>query len=228
MTTPTLSRLLVIAALGALAAGCQFRKPVPPPTPQEQADNLARSVAMASGAAVTSRVTSASFNFVVREGDKVLVNRSHLWDVRAKTDTVSSGGEKPVVVDTSKPAPEDAAGMAAFKAWTNDTYWLAAPFKLFDGGVTREYRGRQEVAGKEYEVLRLAFKDVGMTPGDRYDMYIDPFTSLVAFWDYMPNADTTMRATWEEYKHPAGLKVSTLHHMGNKTITIENLSVTTE
>jgi hypothetical protein len=224
LTPPTLA----VLAVSLLTAGCQFRKPVPAPTAQEQADNLARSVGMASGTQLASRVTSVAFDFVVRENGQIKVKRSHLWDVRANTDTVSTGAGKPVVVETSKPVPDDAAGKAAFKAWTNDTYWFAAPFKLFDPGVTREYLGRRDVAGKEYEALALSFKGVGMTPGDRYVMYIDPYTSLPAFWDYMPDANTTKRATWEGYQHPAGLKVSTKHQMGALTITIENLSVTTE
>jgi hypothetical protein len=84
------------------------------------------------------------------------------------------------------------------------------------------------VAGKSFEVLGLSFKGVGMTPSDQYNMYVDPYTSLLSYWDYMPNADTKMLATWEQYRHVDGLKLATYHQMGTKTITIENLSVASE
>jgi hypothetical protein len=224
MKTPILP--LAVLAVSLTTAGCQFRKPVPPPTAQEQADQLARSVAMASGAGVAPRVTSVAFDYVVRENGQVKVKRSHLWDVRANTDTVASGSAKAVIVPTTRPvAEDDDAGKAAFKSWNEDTYWLTGPLRLFEPGVAREYLGKREVAGKEYEALGLSFNN-GLH--DRVVMYVDPYTSLPAFSDYLPDENTTRRATWEGYKHPAGLKLSTTHRMGNQTISIENLSVTTE
>ena len=82
--------------------------------------------------------------------------------------------------------------------------------------------------GKTYETLQLSFQSVGLTPGDRYNLYVDPFTSLVAFWDYMPDPDKTVQASWEQYRHIQGLKLATFHKMGDKTITIEDLRVVTE
>ena len=198
-----------------------------PLTNAEQADQLAHGVMLASGANAWPNARSVAFDFVVYDGKDLKVRRHHLWNIKEGTDTVSSG-DKTLKVDLVKPNMDDAEQTDAFKAWTNDSYWLLAPLKLFDGGVTRKYLGRREVAGKNYEVLGLSFKGVGMTPGDQYNMYIDPYTSLVSYWDYMPNADTTMQATWEKYRHVDGLKLATFHQMGTKTITIENLSVASE
>jgi hypothetical protein len=209
-----------------MTGGCHIVTDTPP-TSAEQADNLARAVMAASGANTWSRVSTVGFTFVVRDGGDVKVSRNHLWNVKAGTDTVSVG-DKSTTVEIDKPNMGDPVQVEAFKAWTNDSYWLLAPLKLFDMGVTREYFGRQEVMGKSYEVLRLSFKGVGMTPGDRYNLYIDPYTSLVAWWDYMPTEDKTMRASWEQYRHMSGLKLATFHQMGSKTITMEKLSVASE
>jgi hypothetical protein len=213
--------LLVMAGGGCHAVNGK------PLTNAEQADQLAQGVMLASGANTWKDVRSVAFDFVVHDGKDLKLRRHHLWNVKEGTDTVSVG-EKTVTVDLMKPNMDDAEQTDAFKAWTNDSYWLLAPLKLFDGGVTRQYLGRREVAGKSFEVLGLSFKGVGMTPSDQYNMYVDPYTSLLSYWDYMPNADTKMLATWEQYRHVDGLKLATYHQMGTKTITIENLSVASE
>jgi len=220
--------LLPLASLTILmtAGGC-YTVQNKPMTDSERADQLARGVVLASGGPAWPRVTSVSFTFAVRDGGDLKVSRTHLWDVKANTDTISSG-DKTTTIDLAKKDMADPGQADAFKAWTNDSYWLLAPLKLFDGGVMRKYGGRQEVNGKTYEVLQLAFQGVGMTPGDQYNMYVDPLTSLVAYWDYMPNEEMKMRATWEQYRHLAYLKLATFHQMGTKTITIENLKVASE
>ncbi|HEY7116487.1 MAG TPA: DUF6503 family protein [Tepidisphaeraceae bacterium] len=217
---------LVMGLMLAMAGGC-YMVNGEAPTNQQKADRLANGVELASGAAAWPSVQSIGFTFVVRDGDVVKVSRNHLWNMKAGTDTVSAG-DKVTTIDLKNVDMNDPAQADAFKAWTNDSYWLLMPLKLFDGGVKREYMGRREVQGKEYEVLHLSFDNVGMTPGDQYNLYVDPLTSLVTYWDYMPNPDTTMLATWEQYRHDQGLVLSTYHKMGAKVITIENLSVASE
>jgi hypothetical protein len=224
---PRLTTLTLLTLLTFLT-GC-YTVNNTPLTDQQRADQLANGVALASGAAVLPRVKTIAFTLVVREGDDVKVSRSHYWNVKAGTDTVTVGDKSMTINTNGKPNETDDPDQAAmFKAWTNDAYWLTAPLKLFDPGVTRQYLGRRDVNGKTYEVLHLSFGNVGLTPEDHYNLYIDPYTSLIAYWDYMPNPDTTWLATWEQYRHPAGLTLSTYHKMGNKVITMENISVATE
>lgn len=73
----------------------------------------------------------------------------------------------------------------AYEAWINDTYWLLMPYKLLDPGTHLSYGGNEEFAGRECEVLHLAFGGVGLTPGDRYTVYVDAKTGLVAGWAYV-------------------------------------------
>jgi hypothetical protein len=220
---PLLTMTLLLATA---AAGCH-RVTGEPATNAQRADRLANGVALASGAAALPRVHTIAFTYAVREGDTVRLARTHVWDLKAGTDTVSIGDQSTTIdlknVDQNDPAQAD-----AFKAWTNDTYWLAAPLKLFNPGVTREYVGRRELAGKTYEVLGVSLPGDGGAPADRYNLYVDPYTSLVAYWDHMPNADTTELASWEQYRHPQNLVLATRHKTGSQTIDIENLAVSAD
>ncbi|MDY7095641.1 MAG: hypothetical protein SX243_21920 [Acidobacteriota bacterium] len=73
----------------------------------------------------------------------------------------------------------------AYSAWINDTYWLLMPYKLQDPGVHLTYEGVQDFQGKPHETLLMSFEGVGLTPGDRYWVYVDPQTHLVAGWSYI-------------------------------------------
>ena len=48
-----------------------------------------------------------------------------------------------------------------------------------DGGVKLAHGGTQDVDGQKYEVLNISFDSVGLTPGDKYTIYIDPKEKLV-------------------------------------------------
>jgi len=82
--------------------------------------------------------------------------------------------------------------------WINDSYWLVMPFKLKDTGVTLSYLGQDTtLKGNEAHVLQLEFKDVGVTPQNKYNVYVDPETDLVAQWAYFKSADQdTATAVW--------------------------------
>ena len=85
----------------------------------------------------------------------------------------------------------------AYAAWINDTYWLLAPYKLRDPGVNLSYAGTETVDGTEYERLHLTFEGVGLTPGDRYWMYVDPETGLVDRWAYVLESQEPPPTAWE-------------------------------
>lgn len=72
-----------------------------------------------------------------------------------------------------------------YGAWVNDTYWLVMPYKLRDPGVTLTYEGVREIEGEPRETLGLGFAGVGLTPGDRYWVYVDPDSGLVTHWAYL-------------------------------------------
>ena len=89
--------------------------------------------------------------------------------------------------------------------WINDSYWLVMPFKLKDSGVTLTYVGEEEVEGKMNDVLELRFKNVGKTPQNKYQVFVDKSTNLVSQWAFFPKADDAeprFKTPWTDYvKH---------------------------
>lgn len=191
------------------------------------AGQLADAVWKASGGENWASVKAIDFTFAVEKGGKTLVSAEHHWDVAAQTDHVKWKG-KDVTVNLANPAVDEEA-KAAYARWVNDSYWLLAPLKLKDRGITVSEEGRKTIDGAEREVLRLSFGQVGLTPNDQYRLYIDPATKLLASWDYMPEPGKAMHGTWENYQKLGGLTLSTAHKMdGGVEIKILNLKVTTE
>jgi len=98
------------------------------------------------------------------------------------------------------------------EAWINDSYWLVMPYKLKDSGVTLKYLGEDTTqAGQQAEVLQLTFEKVGVTPENRYKVYIDKGTHLVSQWAYFKNANDTAPAfvmPWQDYQTYGNLKLS--------------------
>ncbi|MBD2714051.1 hypothetical protein KBK19_03275 [Microvirga sp. STR05] len=91
-----------------------------------------------------------------------------------------------------------------YPIWVNNSWWLLMPFKLKDSGVTLTYQG----AGKfmdstAAEVLNMSFRNVGVTPDNRYQLFVNPKTSLVEEWAYYKEANDSLpafRRRWSDYR----------------------------
>jgi hypothetical protein len=76
-----------------------------------------------------------------------------------------------------------------YEAWVNDSYWVFMPYKLKDSGVTLKYMGEGQMADSSAaEILQLTFAGVGVTPENKYLVYVDKKTRLVGQWDYFEKA----------------------------------------
>lgn len=88
--------------------------------------------------------------------------------------------------------------------WINDSYWLVMPFKLKDSGVTLKYLGkRQNALNVESDVLELTFKAVGVTPDNKYHIYVNPSSKLVVQWDFFKkysDEKPSMSTPWADYR----------------------------
>lgn len=91
-----------------------------------------------------------------------------------------------------------------FAWWTNDSYWVFMPYKLKDKGVRLTYEGERAMQnGRMADVLGLTFANVGLTPQNRYDVYVDKETHLVCQWSYYSKAsDPEPRFTmpWRDWR----------------------------
>ena len=198
-----------------------------PPSGDDAAMKLAKDVVHASGGDDWSKVKRIQFTFnVIDKEGKPAMAAKHDWNLRAGTDTVTWKDKTVTVNLMDKNDAGDAK--AAYQRWTNDTYWLLMPLKLLDGGVKLTSGGSQEVDGQKYEVLNLSFADVGLTPGDKYNLYIDPQEKLIRRWDYMPSAEKKTSGTWDGYEQFGPLKLATKHQFGERQINMTDVKVEAE
>ena len=96
--------------------------------------------------------------------------------------------------------------------WINNSYWLLMPFKLKDSGVTLTYKGEgKTMDGAAADILQMTFKNVGVTPQNRYEVLVNRATGLVDEWAYFAKADDPQpgfRRRWNEYQKYNGLMLA--------------------
>ncbi|NVO86394.1 hypothetical protein [Hymenobacter terrestris] len=100
-----------------------------------------------------------------------------------------------------------------YPIWVNNSWWLLMPYKLKDSGVTLTYKGPgQLMSGQPAEVLNMTFKNVGVTPDNKYEVLIDPQTKLVEEWAYFPkatDAQPAFRRRWTGYQQYGPILLAT-------------------
>ena len=96
--------------------------------------------------------------------------------------------------------------------WINDSYWLVMPYKLKDSGVSLYYLGNDTTeVGKESFVLQLAFENVGDTPNNIYNVWVDEETNLITQWAFFAASEQpepSFITPWEGYKKYGNIMLS--------------------
>lgn len=198
------SLLIAVISLAPQAALAQA------PTADSVLDHLAQAL---GGKQAWDNTHYLRFTFVGR--------RTHWWDKwtgRHRLEGQTKEGQHYVVLenvntkegsawlDGKKLEGDKAQEMVknAYGAWVNDTYWLIEPYKLRDPGVNLSYAGEEKVDGKTYDKLAVSFGQVGLTPGDRYWVYVNRDTGLVDRWEYilqdMPKEGPPTAWRWEGWQ----------------------------
>ncbi|MGY5353704.1 hypothetical protein [Wenyingzhuangia sp. IMCC45467] len=98
------------------------------------------------------------------------------------------------------------------KWWINDSYWLTMPWKLLDPGVHLKHIGTDKLPdGHTTDVLQMTFENVGVTPENKYLIYVDQQEHLVKQWAYFPKFDDkTPKFTmaWNNYQKTGNVLLS--------------------
>jgi hypothetical protein len=158
------------------------------------------------GAAGWEKARYFEFDFVAVRSGREVTRRAHRWD-RFKGDyrlQYLAGADTIVAVfNVNNPktgavrvngrdidgAREDSLLTAAYARHINDSYWLLMPFKWRDQGVTLTSQGRQtDAEGRAWDVIKLTFAAVGLTPQNEYLAFINPQTGLMERWHHFPRA----------------------------------------
>lgn len=96
--------------------------------------------------------------------------------------------------------------------WINDSYWLVMPFKLKDSGVTLKYlRTDTTLIGTTADVLQLTFEEVGVTPQNKYEVWVDKSDHLVKQWAYFREASQDSASSiwpFDNYKNYGNILLS--------------------
>lgn len=97
----------------------------------------------------------------------------------------------------------------AVKYFNNDSFWLVAPYKIFDSGAQR----RIVITEDNKEALLVTYTSGGTTPGDSYLWHLDEIGMPKSFqmWvDILPIDG--LEATWENWTTTeSGAKIPTFH-----------------
>jgi hypothetical protein len=100
-----------------------------------------------------------------------------------------------------------------YARWVNNSYWLIMPYKMLDPGVNLRYMGEDTTkSGQMAEVVEMTFGDVGLTPENKYMVYIDEKTGLVSQWSWWPQRDAqepNFTRPWTDWKDYNGIMMST-------------------
>lgn len=183
---------------------------------------LSGAIALASPSAVDpcgadhlDQIGVIEFSFNVEKEGVLRSTRRWRWDVATGQVTLTKGED---VVTFARGAPADEAQTRADSAFVNDLFWFHVPLQIAWAGpdLTLEDRGTapSPIGGAESRVvtLKYASEGGGYTPGDHYDLYLDP-AGRITTWSYRAKgaevADLT--TTFEDYRSFGPLTVAVDH-----------------
>ncbi|SFG74441.1 hypothetical protein [Pontibacter chinhatensis] len=100
----------------------------------------------------------------------------------------------------------------AYALWINNSYWLVMPFKLLDPGVNLTYLGEgKTMDGAPADILEMTFNEVGLTPQNKYHVWVDKEQGLVTQWAFYRNyndAEPSFTRRWSDYRDYGSIKLA--------------------
>lgn len=136
------------------------------------------------------------------------------WDIN-KVILHTKNPEKSIVLVDEKETKNKEILQKAIDYFNNDSFWLVAPYKIFEGGIERRivmYEGK--------EALLITYTTGGSTPGDSYLWILDENgkpTSYKMWVSIIPTGG--MEATWNDWvTTESGAILPTQHKMSVGTL----------
>lgn len=181
------------------------------------AGDVRAAIARGSGVSAFAQIEEIAYTFHVKLPDRE-VHRSWLWAPAADRVTFRPAGgpaeeltwERGLL--SSGAAPERAR--AADPLFVNDHYWLLFPLRLTWDLAATIVEDPAPVAlpigqGRARRVVVAYPADEGYTPGDVYELFLDPEGRILQ-WVYRKAGDPrpTRVTTWEDWRDVGPLKLS--------------------
>ena len=187
----------------------------PDPIPNTNADNVANEMLSALNKPAWDTLRYLKWEF--------MAGHKYLWDKQGNNAVISWGNNRVIMnldeVDgkaynggtlvTGEKA--NAMIQQAWGFWCNDSFWMFAPFKIFDPGTNRSI----VETGDEHTGLMVTYESGGVTPGDSYLWLLDNENVPTGFkmWTFIPLKG--MYTSWEGWKSlEGGAKVAASHKNG--------------
>jgi len=226
---------LALVLLLPLASRSGAETPASDPRAVEIADRV---MAALGGRERWDRLRYLRWTFEVAVNDTLRPGRRHSWDKHTgwhRVEGATAGGQPYCYIENLN----DSTGMAwvngiriegdsleklmrrAHGAWINDSYWFLMPYKLRDPGVILKVDGEaKDATGAVHDRLALSFENVGMTPGDRYWVYVNRANHRVERWEHLLQGarPPPVAWSWEGWEEHDGLWFPTAHRNASRTL----------
>ena len=211
---------LLVLIVGFAVTLWVISEPRPEGTPGPQADEMARKMLTALNKPAYDSIEVLKWNFKGMheyEWDKANDRVEVLWDeTRVVLDLSSKTG---TVYQNGSQKSDEGEVKTAFTYFYNDSFWLVAPYKLFDDGVERSI-----VETEEGDALLVHYTSGGVTPGDAYLWFLDEkgFPYKYKMWvSIIPVGG--LEFTWEDWKQYNGVWLPG-NHKGLIEVEMTNLA----
>ena len=108
-------------------------------------------------------------------------------------------------------------GVRVHRHFINDSYWFLFPFQIVWSNPTVRSAGKAPFDlpigdGKARKLIVQYPDEGGYTPGDAYDLYLDPQTQLIQQWVFRRGGKAEGSAmTWQKHRQLGPIIVSTDH-----------------
>lgn len=161
--------------------------------------------------------------------------QKYFWDKKNNQAIIEWGDNKVImnldsqmaksfISDAEQTGPEhEKLKDKAWSNWCNDSFWMIAPFKLFDPGTTRELV--EVTDGKPgSQGLKITYNSGGTTPGDSYLWYLDENLRPYKYkmWTKILPVKG-MESSWSGWEGHGGATFSTTHTLLGKEVSMKNL-----
>ena len=219
--------LLGVVLLAGVILYLVYDKPLPEGTSGSKADALAKDMLKAVNE--DSYKNTRYLEWQMRNGantykwDKDTQIARVEWSGNRVLLNLRDSGKSSVLESDPLVSKSDSTELVkkALSQFNNDSFWLVAPFKVFDPGTVRK---TSTLADGSVGLL-VTYKQGGTTPGDSYlwNLGDNGFPESFRMWvDIIPIGG--LEATWEEWQvMESGVFLPTAHQLGPLHFEMENV-----